>query len=169
MTDENKKRKTLIRSISAVLIVSISLVLGLITTSTQANADSVIATITVGKNPVISAFDSSNGYVYVPNQADNTVSVTNGVTNTVVGPPIPVGSGPTALTFDPSNNSLYVSNSNVNTVSVISTIPSNLYITDSGNNRVEKFTSSGTFISAFGSTGSGNGQFNTPSGITAGA
>ena len=49
----------------------------------------------------------------------------------------------------------------------------NVYVTDLGNNRVEKFTSAGTFITAWGcatavtgcSAGSGSGQFNTPRGI----
>lgn len=39
-------------------------------------------------------------------------------------------------------------------------IAGNVYVVDSGNNRIEKFTSSGTFISSFGSFGSG--LFNQP-------
>jgi DNA-binding beta-propeller fold protein YncE len=35
----------------------------------------------------------------------------------------------------------------------------NIYVTDTGNNRVEKFSSDGTFISKWGSKGTGNGQF----------
>ena len=35
----------------------------------------------------------------------------------------------------------------------------NIYVTDTGNNRVEKFSSDGTFISKWGSKGMGNGQF----------
>ena len=38
----------------------------------------------------------------------------------------------------------------------------NIYVTDSGNNRVQKFNSSGVYQSQFGSAGSGNGQFNQP-------
>lgn len=41
----------------------------------------------------------------------------------------------------------------------------NVYVVDSGNNRVQKFTSAGVYISQFGVYGTGNGQFNTPSGI----
>ena len=36
----------------------------------------------------------------------------------------------------------------------------NVYVVDQGNNRIEKFDSSGKFITKWGSVGSGNGQFN---------
>src|SRR6185312_3924852 len=42
----------------------------------------------------------------------------------------------------------------------------NIYVVDSGNNRVEKFNSAGVYQSQFGSSGSGNGQFSAPRGIT---
>ena len=38
----------------------------------------------------------------------------------------------------------------------------NVFVVDSGNNRVEKFTSTGTFILAWGSPGSANGHFSDP-------
>ncbi len=41
----------------------------------------------------------------------------------------------------------------------------NLYIADTGNNRIQKFTSDGTYISQFGSYGTDNGQFNGVLGI----
>ena len=41
----------------------------------------------------------------------------------------------------------------------------NVYVTDFGNNRIEKFSSSGSFITKWGTYGSGAGQFNQPSGI----
>jgi hypothetical protein len=41
-----------------------------------------------------------------------------------------------------------------------------VYVADSGNNRIQKFTSSGAFIAKWGREGSGNGQFvRPPSGI----
>ena len=40
----------------------------------------------------------------------------------------------------------------------------NVYVVDGQNYRIEKFNSSGTYLSQFGSRGSGNGQFGTPSG-----
>ena len=41
----------------------------------------------------------------------------------------------------------------------------NIWITDWGNNRVQKFSPSGSFIASYGSFGSGNGQFSGPGGI----
>lgn len=43
----------------------------------------------------------------------------------------------------------------------------NIYVADTGNNRVQIFDSSGNFISKFGTSGSSDGQFNLPRGITA--
>jgi streptogramin lyase len=41
----------------------------------------------------------------------------------------------------------------------------NLWVTDPGNNRVQKFSSSGEYIAQFGASGTGNGQFKEPQGI----
>jgi DNA-binding beta-propeller fold protein YncE len=38
-------------------------------------------------------------------------------------------------------------------------------VADSDNNRVQVFTSAGVFLTAFGSNGSGNGQFREPYGV----
>jgi hypothetical protein len=46
-------------------------------------------------------------------------------------------------------------------------VQSIIYVADSLNNRIEEFNTSGTYLSQFGSTGSGNGQFNVPYGIAA--
>lgn len=40
-----------------------------------------------------------------------------------------------------------------------------IYVVDSGNNRVQRFNRDGAFMSEFGGMGAGNGQFNTPAGI----
>jgi len=40
-----------------------------------------------------------------------------------------------------------------------------VYVADSWNNRIQKFTKDGRFLSAWGSYGSGDGQFNYPRGI----
>jgi len=41
----------------------------------------------------------------------------------------------------------------------------NVYVADTGNDRIEKFTSTGTFILQWGSSGTGPGQFNKPWGV----
>jgi sugar lactone lactonase YvrE len=41
----------------------------------------------------------------------------------------------------------------------------NIYVADSGNNRIQKFGMDGTYLAQFGSQGNGNGQFNSPDGV----
>lgn len=41
----------------------------------------------------------------------------------------------------------------------------NIWVVDQGNNRVQKFSNSGSYLGQFGSTGGGNGQFNGPRNI----
>ena len=41
----------------------------------------------------------------------------------------------------------------------------NIYVTDTGNHRIQKFDSSGVFLAKWGSQGSGDGQFQGPSAI----
>ena len=40
-----------------------------------------------------------------------------------------------------------------------------MYVVDSGNNRIQKFTKDGRFLSTWGTTGSGAGEFDMPWGI----
>ena len=42
----------------------------------------------------------------------------------------------------------------------------NIYVADSGNARIQKFTSDGQFLASWGVKGSENGQFEYPVGIT---
>jgi len=41
----------------------------------------------------------------------------------------------------------------------------NVYVTDLGNRRIEKFDNNGNFLFTFGTKGSGDGQFNAPTGL----
>ncbi len=41
----------------------------------------------------------------------------------------------------------------------------NVYVADTGNNRIQEFNSAGAYITQWGNLGSGNGQFNGPGGI----
>jgi hypothetical protein len=45
----------------------------------------------------------------------------------------------------------------------------NVYVTDSGNRRVQKFDANGGYLTQWGSSGAGDGQFNNPIGITVSA
>lgn len=58
---------------------------------------------------------------YVVNRVNNTVSVIDTDSNTVMGPPIPVGIEPVGLAFTPDGCRVYVTNTGGNTVSVIDT------------------------------------------------
>lgn len=44
-----------------------------------------------------------------------------------------------------------------------------VYVVDHGNDRIQKFTSAGEFLSGWGSSGAGEGQFRIPHGIAADA
>ena len=77
--------------------------------------------IVVGNNPVAIAFDSIHNRMYVTNIANNTVSVIDTNTNTVVAPPIAVESTPIGIAFDSTHNRMYVTNAPNNSVSVIDT------------------------------------------------
>jgi YVTN family beta-propeller protein len=57
--------------------------------------------------------------MYVTNSGNNTVSVINASTNTLVGKPIPVVGWPIGIAYNPRNNEMYVNNVVGNTVSVI--------------------------------------------------
>src|SRR5207245_9808040 len=56
--------------------------------------------------------------VYATNQADNTISVIDGGTNTVIAT-VPTGNAPHGITVNPVTNTIYVGNRLDNTVSVI--------------------------------------------------
>jgi YVTN family beta-propeller protein len=58
---------------------------------------------------------------YIANFNDNTVSVIDTTTNTVIGSPITVGSEPNGVAVTPDGSKVYVTNQNDGTVSVIAT------------------------------------------------
>src|SRR5262249_49723759 len=41
-------------------------------------------------------------------------------------------------------------------------VAGNVYVADQNNNRIQKFSDTGTYLGQWGSLGSGNGQFNSP-------
>jgi YVTN family beta-propeller protein len=65
--------------------------------------------VNVGNAPLLPAYDSSNGYLYVPNAGSSTVSVLSA--DTVVATITSgVGTNPQTATFDPWNGKVYVPN-----------------------------------------------------------
>ncbi len=84
-----------------------------------AELETTTTPITVGAGPSGSAVIGNRAYVI--NSNDNTVSVIDTATNTVVGEPIVVGSGPLSVAASPDGDRVYVTNSYDNTVSVIDT------------------------------------------------
>ena len=86
--------------------------------SHNAIADTVIATIPVGSEPVEVAFDFNNNEIYVTNFGSDSVNVIDGATNNVIKT-ITVGNGPNGVTVNPFTNKIYVANTRDDTVSII--------------------------------------------------
>lgn len=78
----------------------------------------LVATIPVGHRPIYLAVDQKRNLVYVSNQADDTVSVIDGATNTVVHT-VRVGKYPNGVAVNPRTNTIYVANLNGGTLSII--------------------------------------------------
>jgi len=86
-------------------------------------------------------------------------SASGGPTVTVLAPP--------ALAFTQSWGSYGAGAGQFTDTYGAATYGGDVYVIDSGNNRVEEFTDSGTYVRSFGSAGSGNGQFTQAQGIAA--
>ena len=79
----------------------------------------------------------------------------------------PIGLNGGTISSNGINSRLYFSPPNLSAVNVnpaTCTSPC-IYVTDSGNNRAEKFDMNGNYVGQFGSFGTGNGQFSSPEGI----
>ncbi|MGD0177219.1 MAG: hypothetical protein ABSC50_10385 [Candidatus Bathyarchaeia archaeon] len=88
------------------------------------------------------------------------------VSDTLVATPVPVAHACNVCNISLIWGSLGSGNGQFNGPEGVAVDSSgNVYVTDTGNNRVEEFTGTGTFITAWGSLGSGNGQFNFPLGV----
>jgi YVTN family beta-propeller protein len=82
-------------------------------------ANTVVATVGVGGNPIGIAVTPDGKHAYVANQVSNNVSVIATATNTVMAT-VPVGFGPTGIAVTPDGKRAYVTAS-ADTVSVIDT------------------------------------------------
>ena len=81
-------------------------------------AQTVVATVAVGTNPIAVGVNPTTNKVYVANIGSNTVSVIDGATNSVVATPT-VGTDPRAIGVNLTNGKVYVPNRLSNSVSVI--------------------------------------------------
>jgi len=91
----------------------------IIDTTTEA-----VTTVSVGLGPYDAVFDN-NGYLYVSNNTEKTVSIIDLSTNTVVYTYVlPLTSNPLFLTYAPDENKIYVSNFSINgSVDVLNGMP----------------------------------------------
>ncbi|MBI3485460.1 beta-propeller fold lactonase family protein [Candidatus Daviesbacteria bacterium] len=83
-------------------------------------APTIMTYVTVGNSPLGVAVNPNNHHIYVANRDDNTISVINGLTNTVVNT-LTTGNVPRGLVVDIPNNRLYVTNTTDNSVWVYDT------------------------------------------------
>jgi YVTN family beta-propeller protein len=86
--------------------------------SSRAFPQQVIATIKVGTWPVYLAADQKTNRVYVSNQWDDSVSVIDGVTNTVTSA-VKVGRYPNGIAVNSKTNTIYVANLKGGSLSII--------------------------------------------------
>lgn len=81
----------------------------------------------------------------------------------------PTSDTATVVKLSPGGSVLQTYNGNSGAFSAASSVAVDgngvLFVADAGNNRVQRFNQSGVFISQFGAAGTGNSQFNRPSGI----
>ena len=78
-----------------------------------------VPTITVGNSPFGVGVNPITNMIYVSNNADGTVTVIDGISNSVLGLPIGVGINPQGITVNPMLNLIYVTDRVGNQVSVI--------------------------------------------------
>lgn len=87
--------------------------------ATPAPPTAVIATLATESQPSSVVVNTTTGEVYVANEASGTITVIDGATNSVAGPPIQVGGRPLGMAFNPQTGLLYVSDPVSRTVSVV--------------------------------------------------
>jgi YVTN family beta-propeller protein len=79
-----------------------------------------VANIPVGLGPNGIAYNQNNGDVYVANSVNETISIVDGLENTVIST-ITLGNNnnPNDISYNINNDRLFVTNTNSNTVSAI--------------------------------------------------
>ncbi len=119
--------------------------------------------------PIAGAADQS----YTPVSADSGHALVAEVTATNAGGSAVAASAPSAavgtvppLVYGSQFGKAGTGNGQFSTPNGIAVDSSSfIWVVDSGNNRLEKFTSAGVFVAAYGSAGSGNNQFSNPTDV----
>jgi YVTN family beta-propeller protein len=101
-------------------LLTLSLIAGLSPSAMASLEGKLIATVTVGSQPMGLVVTPDNTEVYVANSVSNTVTVISAGTNSVMAT-IPVGNAPAFVAITPDGSTAFVSNNKDNTVSQIST------------------------------------------------
>jgi YVTN family beta-propeller protein len=86
----------------------------------NASANTVVATVKVGPNPVDAALTPNGATAYITNAGEDTVSVINTATNSLLAT-LKVGWHPVDAAVTPDGSSVYVTNAGSDSVSVINT------------------------------------------------
>ncbi|MGP8067537.1 MAG: YncE family protein [Thermoplasmata archaeon] len=79
---------------------------GVVTVISSTNA--VVATVTVGKEALVSSYDPATQDIYMPCGQSNATYVINGTTNVLVGSPIPSKQYPLVGVYDPGTKDMLV-------------------------------------------------------------
>ena len=98
-------------------------------------AQGVVATVPVGSNPAGADVNTATNKIYVVNSTDSSVSVIDGVTNTVTKTITGVGTQPTDIAVNSATNKIYVAGGTANgavvidgaTDTVLTTVPTGNY------------------------------------------
>ena len=99
-------------------VVLVSLCAAVTAGNRQLYSQTVIATVSVGSNPVAVGVNPTTDRVYVANNVSYNVSVIDGSTNQVIAT-VPVGTRPLGVDVNPTTDRVYVTNTVSNNVSVI--------------------------------------------------
>lgn len=110
MAGEHRGKSRQVRQWGA-LGVAAALAAGLSVSPAHAAQYAVLESIEVGGQPEFITVNSDGTRAYVSNSDDNTVSIIDLTSNTVVGAPVTVGPSPYGIALTPDGNFAYVANS----------------------------------------------------------
>ena len=92
-----------------ILLLLTFLVLASLPPVPSASAQTVVATVKVGSNPRLLAYDSIKGEIFVSDQGSSSVSVISDSTDLVLAT-VTVGSNPAGVVYDSGKGEVFVAN-----------------------------------------------------------